>query len=152
MARKQAEIPGFERQVENEAIELAAQAYCEVRDQRAALSKKEKQKQLELQALMKAHKVPRYEYIDDNGEVLEAVIVIGEEKAVVRKTGEAESEVGEGVETGGSSGPDVHAGLIRQAEKAADDANVGESVDGDVVVPEKMAPKSTRKGKGKKPS
>lgn len=146
--RKQQEIPGFERQVERPDIEAAAQAYCEIRDERSALSKREKQAQMNLLAIMRAQKVPRYEYHDENGEVLEAVIVLGEEKAVVRKTGDAESEVGQGVDE--PDAPPIPGGLLAQARQAQADAGVAETTDGDVVPLEQSAPKKRgRKGKAK---
>lgn len=86
--RKQKEIPGFERHVENPAVEEAARKYCQIRNERAAQSKKEKQAQLELLATMRANGLERYEYLDDDaGEILEARIVIAPEKAEVVKTG-----------------------------------------------------------------
>lgn len=141
MSRKQAEIPGFERQVENPAVEEAAAKYCTIRDERSALSKKEKQAQLELEATMRAHNVERYEYLDDNGEVLVAKIVTGTTKAVVEKTGEAEVEIGEGVDDPSSDG------LIADAQKAQRDAGVAEDEDGNVIPLDTAAPKKKRGSK-----
>lgn len=99
---------------------------------------------------MGAHKISRYKYTEpDSGE--EILLSLDDEPKVrAKKTGEADPEpIGDGVPSHANPHPDdVHAGLIRQAEKAQDDANVGESADGDVVVPEKMAPKSKRGGRG----
>lgn len=147
MARRQAEIPGFERQVENPAIEEAARAYVEVRDERAALSKKEKLKQLELIAIMRAHNVEVYEYQDDQGEILVVRIKQGDEKAVVEKTGEAEAEIGSGF-SDGSDAPAGEDGLINQAlaEQAA--AGVAEDDEGNVVPIDSAKPKGkSKKGK-----
>jgi hypothetical protein len=140
--RRQSEIPGFERQVENEHVERAAAAYCTIRDERAAQSKKEKQAQLELEATMRAHGYDRYEYTDDYGEVLVARIVVGSSKAVVEKTGEADSEIGDGLDSTDS--------LVAQSRKAQLDAGVAESEDGDVVVPDSSVPR-TKKKRGPKP-
>ena len=148
MARRQLQIAGTERPVHND-IEKAAEAYREVRDDRMEMTKREKQKQLELLAVMKAHKISRYKYDDQEGEEL-LVQVDEEPKVKVRKTGEAESEVGEGLDDGPvETAENVPRGLIAQAEKSMADANVEEDATGDVVVPEKAAAKSKR-GKGRK--
>jgi hypothetical protein len=116
-----------------------------VRDERSAMSKREAQKRAELLAVMRAHKVKKYKYYDSNGEELECYID-DEPEAKVRKTGEAEPSVGDGLpeHTGESNG--VHPGLIEQA-MAAQDANVEVTEGGDVVVPDKAAPKSKRSKK-----
>ena len=146
MARRQAEIPGFEKQIENPAIEDAARAYCEVRDERAELSKKEKIKQLELLAIMRAHKVEVYEYLDDDGEILVVRIKQGDEKAVVEKTGEAEPEIGSGIN------PDIdqrETNLITDALAAQQDAGVSEDDEGNVVPIESAKPKAKKGRKSK---
>lgn len=143
MTRKQQMIPGTERK-EHPEVEAAAQAYASVRDERAALSKKEHQKKLELLFSMKAHSLVVYKFFDENGEEVVARIDEGDPKVTVKKTGEAESEIGEGVPSGEPAGM---GGLINEAMKAQDEANVEETPEGDVTVPETSAPK---KGKGKK--
>lgn len=148
MARKQAEIPGFERQVENPAVEEAAEAYCKVRDERSAMSKREKIAMHTLLATMKAAGLTKYEYLDNQGEILMAQIETGAEKAVVKKTGEYDAEVGDGVDSDEGDGPSV--GLLDQVAQAQLDANVGETDDGDVVVPDTASPRQ-KKGKKSKP-
>ncbi|MDQ3295088.1 MAG: hypothetical protein M3619_00700 [Myxococcota bacterium] len=142
--RKQMQIPGTER-TEIPDIEVAAEAYREIRDERSELSRGEAQKKAELLALMRVHKTKKYRYHDGNGEELE-VIIDDEPKVKVRKTGEAESEIGEGVDVGPglSVAPPVHEGLIAQAMRAQD-GNVEEDEDGDVVVPDTAAPKGKAK-------
>lgn len=149
MARKQMQIPGTERK-EIPDVEKAAEAYREVRDERAELSKREAQKKLELLAVMRANKVTIYRYHDGNGEELEAIID-DEPKVRVRKTGEAEPEVGDGVETSnGSNGVEhVPGGLIAQAMKAQEDAGIEVTEDGDVTAPEKSPRKRSGRKKGK---
>jgi hypothetical protein len=138
--RRQLQIAGTER-TEVPEVEQAAEAYREVRDERSAMSKKEAQKKAELLAVMRAHKLKLYRYHDGNGEELEARIE-DEPTVKVRKTGEAEPEVGEGVEVGPPRDGDVHPGLIEQALKAqADEANVEVNDEGDVQAPEKATPK-----------
>lgn len=139
MAKKQMQIPGTERKVIDE-VEQAAEAYREVRDERCELSRREKQKKLELLAVMKAHKVKRYKYDDENGEEILVALDEREPEVKVQRTGEAESSVGEGVSTGEDTPPAGMSGLIAEAMKAQEDAGVAES-DGDVTVPEKAAPK-----------
>jgi hypothetical protein len=147
--RKQMQIPGTERKSVPE-VEEAAQAYREVRDERCELSRKEKQKKLELLAVMKAHKVKKYKYDDENGEEMLVSLDEREPDVTVRKTGEAESEVGEGVSSGNGVSDNVHPGLIAQAMKAQADVGVEETSDGDVVPPETSAPKAKRGSKKKK--
>jgi hypothetical protein len=144
--RKQMQIPGTERK-EVPEVEQAAEAYREVRDERAELSKREAQKKAELQAVMRAHKLKKYRYHDENGEELE-VVFEDEPRVRLRKTGEAEAEIGEGVSDGATVDV-VPKGLIAQAMKAQEDAGIEEDADGDVVTPDKAAPKAKRKGKRK---
>ena len=91
-----------------------------------------------------------YHYTDDNGDEVEAVAEL-ELKVKVRKTGAAETPIGEGVDAGDDQDEDdeprtsgVHPGLLAAAER---DGNVEESEDGDVVVPEKSAKKTKAKKK-----
>lgn len=143
MSRKQMTIPGTGRK-QNADVENAADMYRDARDERMKHSKLEKQRKLELIAVMQANKIKRYKFDDSEGEELE--VSIDEKVDVsVRKTGEAESAIGEGVATPSDDGA-IPRGLIEQAMKGQDDINVLESADGDVVVPEKSAPKA----KGKK--
>jgi hypothetical protein len=148
MAKRQLQIAGTER-ITHPDIESAAEAYREVRDERAAMSKRETQKRLELLAIMKANKVKRYKFEDDNGEELEAYIEEPDPKAGVRKTGEAEPQIGEGIESSGEPSTNgVHPGLIDMAMKAQqDEAHAEVDSEGNVVVPETAAKK---RGKSKK--
>ncbi len=151
MARKQMQIPGTERK-EIPDVENAAEAYREVRDTRAELSKREAVKKLELLAVMRANKVKKYRYHDENGEEIEALID-DEPTVKLRKTGEAESEIGEGVDEGrmsnGHAEGSVPQGLIDQAMKAQADAGVAETADGDVI-PLESAKKRKKSGGRKK--
>ena len=140
MTRKQAEIPGFERQIENAAVEEAAITYYALVRDRSALSKKEKAAQLTLEATMRAHNLLRYEYQDDDGEILVAKIVEGATKAVIEKTGEAESEIGTAVEPSGE-------GLLADAAKVQRDAGVAVDEGGDVVPIDSAVPRTPKKGK-----
>ncbi len=143
MVRRQTQIPGTERKSVPD-VEQAALLYIEVRDERMDLSKREKQKKLELLAVMRAHKVKRYKFDDAEGEELLVALEDREPDVSVRKTGDAETPVGEGISGGeGSRGP--HEGLIAQAMRDG----VEVTSDGDVVVPETSAPKAKR-GRPKK--
>lgn len=139
--RKQQELPGIERDVEHPDIEAAAIAYRAVCVERSALSKKEHLAQLTLLAAMHAHKVEVYPYQDENGDIRRARIKLGKETVVIEDTGEAESEIGEGVDTEGDETP----GLIAQARKAQADAGVAEDEDGDVV-PRNDPPAKKKRG------
>lgn len=147
--RRQQEIPGFERQVEDPDIEAAARDYCALRDERSALSKRESKAQALLLATMHAKRTPRYVYLDDAGEELEVVVQLGTEKAVVRRTGEAETPIGQGVEQ--PDAPDTAAAdfgpggnVLAQAAAAQTAAGVSETDDGDVVPPDVAQPRSKR--------
>lgn len=156
MVRKQAEIPGFERQVKNPAVEEAAEAFAVAGDAWSMAAKKRKQKQLELHAIMRAHNVSQYEYIDEAGEVVTARIKVGDEKVVIEKNGDAESTLGEGTSDGPdadgdrddwpspSNAPDVSEGLINNALK--DDAEPTPAK----VKPKKPASSSSGKTKRKR--
>lgn len=140
MARKQKELPGLEKQVENPAVEEAAQKFCELRDEHDAIGKKKTDAMRMLLAQLKTHGLKEYEYTDENGNVLVARIKEGKESAVVENAGEAELEVG-----GDDAG---EAGILeeaRAAKKAQHDVNVETDDEGDVVVPERAAPKKKSK-------
>lgn len=143
--KKQMQIPGTERKQVPE-VEQAAEAYREVRDERCELSRREKQKKLELLAVMKAHKIKRYKYDDEKGEEILVALDEREPEVKVQRTGEAEAPVGEGVSSGDEAQPVGMQGLISQAMAAQQDAGVAENDDGDVVAPDTAAPKK-RKGR-----
>lgn len=147
MARKQMTIPGTGRK-ENPDIEAAADAYREARDDRMEHSKKEKQKKLELIAVMQANRVKKYKFDDAEGE--ELLVAIEDKLDVsVRKTGDASSSVGEGISSGEPDNGGISQGLIDQAMKAQADINVEETAGGDIVVPDTAAPKTKRKARKK---
>jgi hypothetical protein len=148
--RKQIQIPGTERKQHPE-VEAAAQAYASVRDERCELSKREAQKKLELLFTMKQHKLNVYKFFDDNGEEVVARIDEGDPKVTVRKTGEAESAIGEGVPSSEGAPPAGMNGLIAQA-MAAQQESVEVTSDGDVTVPDTAAPRTKGKKKGSKKS
>lgn len=149
---KQMQIPGTERK-EIPAIEKAAEAFREANSEkidagfRAATAKRNL-----IAAIIAARDAgeivkPVYIYHDEHGE--EIRVALKEDPGVeVKKTGEAESDVGEGVEVEeGPKEPPVHPGLIRQALASQEAAGVAESDDGDIEVPEVSAPKRTAKKK-----
>jgi hypothetical protein len=145
MSKRQLQIKGTERKQDPD-VEAAADAYREAHDTRMSHTKVEKQKKLELIAVMQARKLKKYKFDDAEGEELEVAI---EDKldVSVRRTGEAAIEIGEGIESPPSDDPSIPHGLIAEAEKAMSESNVEETEDGDVGVPDKAAPKSKRKGK-----
>lgn len=149
MARRQLQIVGTQR-IEHPAVEEAANKYREARDVRMEHTKREKQAKLMLIAVMQAANVNKYKFDDAEGE--ELLVAIDEKIDVkVSKTGEAESAIGEGVDSGEPhDDPGIHKGLIAQALQAQADAGVTE-VDGDVVTPDSAAPKKGKRAKKAKP-
>lgn len=145
MAKRQQVIPGTERKSDPD-VEAAAERYIEARDERMKCSKTEKQAKLELIATLQSRRIKKYKFDDAEGEEL---LVAIEDKldVTVRKTGEAESSIGEGLpEHGGDGG--IPKGLIEQAMNDSAN-NVEVTTDGDVVVPDKAAPKAKRGAKKK---
>jgi hypothetical protein len=141
--QKQMTIPGTERK-EIPEIEAAAEAYREVRDERAELSKQERLKKLELLALMRAHKCTLYRYSDEDGEEHE-IAASEDPKVKIRKVETEVIEESAAKAGAGGDDPDVHPGLIKGALDAQAEGNVEENDDGDIVVRESDA------GKGRKP-
>lgn len=147
MARQLA-IVGTERK-QHPAVEEAANKYREARDVRMEHTKREKQAKLMLIAVMQAANVNKYKFDDAEGE--ELLVAIDEKIDVkVSKTGEAESAIGEGVDSEPHDDPGIHKGLIAQALQAQTDAGIVE-VDGDVVPSDRSAPKKSKRAKKTKP-
>lgn len=148
MTRKQVTFAGPEfKRPDHPEIEEAALAYVDVRDQRMSLKRTEAQKKIEMGTLMKAAKIKAYKFYDEKSGVYRiARIEPGEETFVVEQTDEHVPEVGAGVPTGSPPNGDVPKGLIDQA-LADSENNVEVTSDGDVVVPDKAAPKAKRGGK-----
>lgn len=150
MTRKQTEIPGFERQVENPAVEEACVKWLEVTRQRAELSKKEAQAKAAAQATMQAHGYTEYRFWDDVLGGYRPARIDTKETIVIDKDIEHDDPPGESVEAGEDPGPSE--GLLADAAKAQKDANVAEDPDGDIVVPDEAPPakkRGGRKSKGK---
>lgn len=145
MARKQKELPGLEKQVENPAIEEAAEKYVEILAEHNALSKKKTDAMRMLLAQLKTHGLKEYEFADENGEILIAKIKEGKETAIVESAGESAGEVE--LEAGDSDAGDDDGLVVEaaRAKKAQHDVNVETDDDGDVVVPETAAPKKKSK-------
>lgn len=148
MVRRQLEIAGTQRK-EVPEVEKAGEAFREVRDERRALKDRETQKKLELISVMRLHKVKVYKYKDQGGDEIRVELGDGDPKIKLKKTAEAEREPDAVPRSTRATAPDVHQGLIDQALKSQDDANVEVDESGDVQVPDKAAPKSKR-GKGRK--
>jgi hypothetical protein len=153
MARRQMNIPGTEP-VEIVEISEAGEEWRDARKEKKAAAEREKQKKFSLIALMHAHKVEKYKYTEQDTDEEVLLTVELEPKLRAKKTGEHEPEIGEGLpqHAGPSTNADgVPEGLIAQAMAAQDDANgVEVTSDGDVVVPDKAAPKAKKRG-GSKP-
>lgn len=149
MARRQLQIAGTER-TEIPAIEKAAEAFREACVEHAEASKVRTRKKIELLLVMASEKVKLHRYHDENGEEIE-VKLEDEPTVKLRKTGEAESDIGDGVpsNSNGVASDSVPSGLIAQAMKDQQDAGVEVDGEGDVIVPDEAAPKKGKR-KGKK--
>lgn len=147
MTRRQQQIPGTER-TQIPDVERAAEAYREVVLERIELSKREKIKKHELLGIMRANKLASYRYDDEQGEEILVSIAEPEPKVSVKKTGEADSDIGEGVSDGPTltivKTPAGADGLLAEAMRAQADAGVAETDEGDVVAPDVAAKKGKR--------
>lgn len=154
MARRQTEIPGTERDDVPPALLEAGEKWLDLRREKRRVGDKAKEAKYGVLALMGSHRVALFSLKDPETDEVMTLELDNEPKLRTKKTGDVDSEVGEGLpqHDGPMSGPDgVPQGLIAQAEKAQDDMNVVETADGDVGVPDKAAPKKKRgKGGGKK--
>jgi len=152
---KQLRIKGTARPGIPEVLEEADQDLLALRREKRQVTKsandKVKTAEWKVVTLMQEHGIKLHKVKDpDTEEVLSFDL---ESVLRIRKTG----EVGDGAEgeedppSSGAPGSDVHPGLIAQAEKAQADANVEETSDGDVTVPETSAPKKKSKSRKSKP-
>lgn len=153
MARRQMELAGTrnEKDIPLVVVEAGDEWLAKRRDQRRAAEKTKEAKQ-GLIHLMQANKVSSYQVKDpDTGEYLDLNLEM-KPKITTHRTGEAETAIGEAIAASGSptNEPGVHPGLLREAEQAQADANVEETADGDVEVPDKAATKPAKKRKPKK--
>lgn len=136
-----------------EVLEDASQDLIGERRTKRAVTKaandKVKTAEWKVLTLMQEHSIKQHTVKDPDTEELLAFDL--ESVLRIRKTGEVgDGESGDEVLPSGNSGPDVHPGLIAQAEKAQADAGVCETSDGDVVPPEQTSsPKKKRGAKSK---
>lgn len=141
-----------------EVLEEASEDLLGLRRDKRRITKEQNDKvrtgEWKVLTLMQEHDVKKLAIKDpDTEEILSFDL---ESVLRIRKTGEVgNGDEGEEVLPSSGAGPDVHPGLIAQAEKAQADAGIMETADGDVVAPETSAPKQKRgsggkrKGKGK---
>jgi hypothetical protein len=135
MARRQTEIPGTERtDVPAELLELG-ESYLELlRNKRRANEKCKDGKKAVLSMMqLKGHAL--FTLKDPETDEVVELELDNEPKLRTRRTGSVDSEIGDAM-------PD--AGAIADAAKTQADAGV-EEIDGDVVVPDKAAPKKRAK-------
>lgn len=95
--RKQTEIPGTERQVDEE-LDAAAEALRSVRAERMELQVEESAAALKLRDLLKDRKLDQYVYEDAEGAKRRASLVPGEDRVSVRKIREPKATPAEAVE------------------------------------------------------
>jgi hypothetical protein len=141
-------------------VEEAAVVYTEmceeVLEERRRLSKKLRLGKQTLLAAMHAHKLRRYDWRNKHGEMEYIELEEVEEKVIHKKTGEADPEIGQGVDVEAAAEDadrelekEATGGLIAQAKKAQADAGVAEDESGDVVPRDDPAPKKKRSRKAK---
>jgi hypothetical protein len=147
MARRQLEIAGTQRDDIPPEILEAGEKWLDLRTDKRRVAERAKEAKYGLIALMQARKVETFRYKDPETGETRSLSVDLEPKISVRKVKDDAEPVESDIAT--SSGPSVHPGLIAQAEKAQAEANVEETADGDVAVPETSAPKAKGK-RGKK--
>jgi hypothetical protein len=159
--RRQPVLPGMERKdIAYPEVEEAAVIYTElceeVLEERRRLSKKLRQGKQTLLAACHAHKLRRYQWRNKNGEIETIELEEVEEKIIHKKTGEADVEIGQGVDVEAEAAAadseleQQTGGLIAQARKAQADAGVAESEDGEVIPRDDPAPKKKRVRKAKR--
>jgi len=153
--RRQPHLPGLERKdIAYPEVEEAAVIYSELCEEvlaeRRALSKKLRLGKQTLLAAMHARKLRRYAWRDKNGEAVELELEDVEEKVIIKKTGEADVEIGQGVDTEADEAPPRDDGLIAKAMKAQADAGIAENEEGDVIPRDDPAPKKKRGRKARK--
>jgi hypothetical protein len=162
----QTQLPGTEREIDpdvNAAIEDLRIAEANHRATKQARDKARDRVQVFLVGINPERRAaieraialgpPVYHYTDDHGDEVEAVAEL-ELKVKVRKTGAAETPIGEGVDAGDDQEDDekprkprtngVHPGLLAAAER---DGNAVENEDGDIVPSDKPAKRTKAKAK-----
>ena len=151
MARRQLHLAGTERTDIPKPVLEAGEEWLDSRKEARRARERMNEKYFGALAVMQSHKLSIAKIVDDETKEVITLRVTNDPKLVAEKDGEVESEVGDGLPVhDGASDGGIAPGLIRQAERAQADANVEESSDGDVSVPEKAAPKQSRGRKGKK--
>lgn len=144
MARRQLQIAGTERTDIPPEILEAGEKWLDLRTDKRRVAERAKEAKYGLIALMQSRKVDTFRYKDPETGETRSLSVDLEAKISVRKV--TEDDVSDARVDATPSTPDVHPGLIAQAERAQADAGVAETADGDVVVPETSAPKPKKRG------
>jgi hypothetical protein len=144
--KRQAELPGIERQVANEDVEAACVKWYDVMAERAKLSKKEADAKATAMATMRAHKLDEYQFWDENAEVYRTARIESKEAIVIAKDIEHDGDAGEGVDPS-ELGSDS---ILADAAKTQSNAGVAENDEGDVVPTDASVPKSKKRGGAKK--
>lgn len=151
MARRQTEIPGTERTDVPASLLEAGELWLDTRRTKRRASDQAKEAKLGVLQLMAVNKIPKFTLTDPESQEVMELEVDTEPKLRTKKTAEMEPEpIGDGIPSGGDSGPGVHPGLIAQAERDAEANGVSETIDGDVVPPDRAAPKKKRGPKKQK--
>lgn len=155
MAR-QLRIAGTGRPGVPEALEEASDELVAARKDKRRIMREQNEKvsqaEWKVLTLMQEHGIKQHTVKDPDTEELLSFDL--ETVLKIRKTGEVDpGDDGEedDAPSNASGAPNIHPGLIAQAERAQADAGVAESADGDVVPPDTAAPKAKGKRGGRKP-
>lgn len=143
MTRRQTEIPGTERTDVPASLLEAGELWLDSRRVKRRAADKAKEAKLGVLQLMAVNKIPKFTLTDPESQEVMELEVDTEPKLRTKKTAEMEPEpIGDGIPSGGDSGPGVHPGLIAQAERDAQSNGVSETSDGDIVPPDTSVPKT----------
>lgn len=149
MARQQV-MAGMERKDVPKAVLDAAQEWLDEKRELRRQREKVNEKHIATIALMESNKTKPFKLLDEETGEYHLFSTKTKTTLMAKKCAADEVDERKPKVVDASGGEQVNPGLIRQAEASMDAANVGENDEGDVVVPEKPAAKSSAKKRGKK--
>jgi hypothetical protein len=147
MARRQLQIAGTERSDIPPELAEAGEKMLDLRREKRRIGEKAKEARFSVILLMQSHKIPEARFKDPETEEFVDLSIDLEPKLRIKRSGEADTDVGDAVEPATPPGNEVRDGLIAQAERAMAENGVVETPEGDVAVPETAAPKKKRTAK-----
>lgn len=160
MARRQISIPGTDRTDVPPALLEAGEKWLDLRREKRRIGDKAKEAKAGVLMLMEMHKHPKFSLKDHETDEIMTLELDNEPKLRTKKSGEVESEMGDGLPSEQPPQSAAMDGLIAQAMKAQQDTGTEETADGDVVPPtngvhasvprKKRKANSAKNGKGKR--